>query len=55
MTETDFDKWLFGQEGYGLRIERLHEDTKEVPFATLLPWLQAAFDVGVSSGKLAND
>jgi hypothetical protein len=49
MTDTDFDKWILGQAGSSLRIEHLRGDIEEVPLATLLPWLQAAFDAGRES------
>jgi hypothetical protein len=43
-----FDAWLYGQEGYGLRVERLSEDLRD-PIDKVLPWLKAAFDVGRAS------
>ena len=43
-----FDAWLYGQEGYGLRVERLSEDLR-YPIDKVLPWLKAAFDVGRAS------
>jgi hypothetical protein len=48
MTDTAFDDWLYGVEGYGLRAERLAEDVG-VPVSKLLPWLKAAFDAGRES------
>lgn len=51
-TDADaFDEWLYGQEGYGLRAERLSEELRD-PLDKVLPWLRAAFDVGLSAAPL---
>ena len=40
--------WLYGVEGYGLRVERLSEELRD-PVDKLLPWLLAAFEVGLAA------
>ena len=43
-----FSDWLYGVEGYGLRVERLSEELRD-PVDKLLPWLLAAFEVGLAA------
>lgn len=43
-----FTDWLYGVEGYGLRVERLSEELRD-PADKLLPWLLAAFEVGLAA------
>ena len=48
-----FEQWFNGQEGWGLRSERLAEDmpTMSVPqWLTLIGWLKAAYGEGLREG-----
>ena len=45
-----FITWLYEFEGYGMRIERLSEDLRD-PVDKLLPWLRAAYEVGLNANK----
>ena len=40
--------WLEEQEGFSLRIERLPECSEN-----LLPWLEAACQIGIDAGRLS--
>lgn len=49
---NEMNDWLFEQENFGLRIERMYDDLdlKDcqdiTKYARTLKWLQAAFDAG---------
>ena len=52
MTDITLESWLSEVENFGLRQERLVEDTG-APLDKLLPWLHAAFALGRQSQERA--
>jgi hypothetical protein len=51
MQNMRIDKWLHETEGFSTRIERLAEDMKSGNVSAIVPWLEAAFDLGSSSSE----
>lgn len=44
-----FNEWLNEIEGFGLRVERIHDDlvvNEEVRWADIKQWLEAAYNAG---------
>ena len=44
-----FNEWLNEIEGFGLRVERIHDDlvvSREVRWTDIKEWLEAAYNAG---------
>jgi hypothetical protein len=41
-----FEEWLYENENYSLRLERLQEEVPTASTGRLIKWLEAAYKVG---------
>jgi hypothetical protein len=51
-----FNEWLNEIEGFGLRVERIHDDlvvNRDIEWRDVKEWLEAAYDAGCSHGKIS--
>jgi hypothetical protein len=49
-----FNEWLNEIEGFGLRVERIHDDlviNRDIEWRDVKEWLEAAYDAGYSHGQ----
>ena len=49
-----FNEWLNEIEGFGLRVERIHDDLvghRDVWWTDVKEWLEAAYDAGYEHGR----
>lgn len=52
--EKSFDAWLYQQEGFSIRDERLFDELNSTDdyTGTVLAWLRAAHEIGFRQGEM---